>query len=157
MLINSIYSNQFRIIWMNVLVIVDALIILCILMQRVTINEYEWMSLHIMKKSFKGHKYINICKFLVIYKQHIMAWQVCIMLKKPWLYSRWGYRDSFQKSAFHVIWCGNILKLPMGDIFEVAELFFPWSRAIFLKISQMQWNLDFFAILAKYVAGVAKK
>ena len=77
--------------------------------------------------------------------------------KKPWLYYRWGFRDTFQKSAFHVIWCGNILKLPMGDIFEVAELFFPWSRAIFLKISQMQWNLDFFAILAKYVAGVAKK
>ena len=78
-------------------------------------------------------------------------------LKKPWLYSRWGFRDTFQKSAFHVMWSGNILKLPMGNIFWVAELFYPWFRAIFLKISQMQWNLDFFAILAKYVAGVAKK
>ena len=76
---------------------------------------------------------------------------------KPWLYSRWGFRDTFQKSAFHVIWSGNILKLPMGNIFWVAELFYSWFRAIFLKISQMQWNLDFFAILAKYVAGVATK
>ena len=211
---------------------------------------------------------------------------ITFWLKKPWLYSRWGFRDTFQKSGFHVIWCGNILKLPMGDIFEVAELFSPdlelffwklarcneiriflpfglnmllgwlknnrkcygalktgvwrctiwkkkfwhvlicfwpvylqfdaffafskksgtdcpkkffwakiwivtcktwyksqkihplwlknpaeiqemsfgqgktffhWSRAVFLKISQMQWNLDFFAILAKYVAGVAKR
>ena len=77
--------------------------------------------------------------------------------KKPWLYSRWGSRDTFQKSGFHGIWCENILKLPMGHIFEVPELFFHWPRAIFLKISHMRWNLDFFAILAKYVAGVATK
>ena len=78
-------------------------------------------------------------------------------IKKPWLYSRWGFRDTFHKSAFHVKWSGNTLKLPMGNTFWVAELFCSWFRAIFLKISQMQWNLDFFAILAKYVAGVAKK
>ena len=77
--------------------------------------------------------------------------------KKPWLYSRWGSRDTFQKSGFHGIWCENILKLPKGHIFEVPELFFHWPRAIFLKISHMRWNLDFFAILAKYVAGVATK
>ena len=56
-----------------------------------------------------------------------------LCFKKPWLYSRWGFRDTFQKSAFHVIWCGNILKLPMGDIFEVAELFFPDLELFFWK------------------------
>ena len=80
-----------------------------------------------------------------------------VNIKKPWLYSRWGFRDTFHKSAFHVKWSGNTLKLPMGNTFWVAELFCSWFRAIFLKISQMQWNLDFFAILAKYVAGVATK
>jgi hypothetical protein len=59
----------------------------------------------------------------------------------------------FSKSAFHVIWCGNILKLPMGDIFEVAELFI-CDQELF---SENQQDLDFFAILAKNVAGVAKK
>ena len=36
----------------------------------------------------------------------------------------------FTKLVFHVIWCGNILKTPMGHISGVAEPFF-------LKISQM--------------------
>ena len=49
-------------------------------------------------------------------------------LKRPWLYSRWDFRDSFQKSVFHVIWCGNILKLPMVHIYEVPEPFF-WKSA----------------------------
>ena len=88
--------------------------------------------------------------------QHLLI-QSNLLWKKPWLYSRWGSRDTFQKSGFHGIWCENILKLPKGHIFEVPELFFHWPRAIFLKISHMRWNLDFFAILAKYVAGVATK
>ena len=72
------------------------------------------------------------------------------VFKRPWLYSRWDFRDTFHKLVFHVIWCGNILKLPMVHISEVPEPFF-------LKTSQMWWNLDFLAILAEYVAGVAKK
>ena len=62
-----------------------------------------------------------------------------VYFKRPWLYSRWDFRDSFHKLGFHVIWCRNILKIPMVHIFYVPEPFF-------LKISQMRWNLDFVAI-----------
>ena len=55
--------------------------------------------------------------------QHLLI-QSNLLWKKPWLYSRWGSRDTFQKSGFHGIWCENILKLPKGHIFEVPELFF---------------------------------
>ena len=44
-----------------------------------------------------------------------------------------SFRDSFYESAFHVIWCGNILKLPMGNIFGVAELFSPDLELFFWK------------------------
>ena len=64
------------------------------------------------------------------------------MVKRPWLYSRWDFRDTFHKLVFHVIWCGNILKIPMGHISGVAEPFF-------LKIIQMWWNLDFFCLFGK--------
>ena len=63
--------------------------------------------------------------------------------KKPWLYCRWGFRDTFQKSAFHVIWCGNILKLPLGDIFEVAELFFPDLELFFWKSARFGFFCHF--------------
>jgi hypothetical protein len=58
-----------------------------------------------------------------------------LFFKRPWLYSTWDFRDSFHKLVFHVIWCGNILKTPMGHISGVAE--------------------PFFALLPKYVASVA--
>ena len=48
--------------------------------------------------------------------------------KRPWLYSRWDFRDSFQKFVFHGIWCGNILKLRMVHISEVPGPFF-WKSA----------------------------
>ena len=63
----------------------------------------------------------------------------------------------FSKITFSCYMVWKHPKNTHGRHFWNCWAFYPWSKAIFLKISQMQWNLDFFAILAKYVAGVAKK
>ena len=63
-------------------------------------------------------------------------------LKRPWLYSTWDFRDSFHKLVFHVIWCENILKNPMGHISGVAEPFFSENQPNVM-------NLGFFCRFGK--------
>ena len=70
-------------------------------------------------------------------------------LKTACLHKLSDFRDTFPKKVFYVIWSKTILKLAIWHIPGVSGSHFGLSGAIFLKISQNGWNLEFLPFLQK--------